>query len=674
MNAMRLGIGAKLGIASGLLILLSAGVIVSRQSALTQIEAANAETERQALILQQAEQVGLLLGRVRLNTTEMRLSFANLENEDMLRKVQADVKTAHAGLDKLIDLETHDEDRDVFRKLKARFTEIANVANEIHQSQQAQLSSVDSRPALNILARTGFSNLSKQLAPLDQPEIMQMIQPLEQMLDNISLAAATFILEEDRKQLILINAMQDRALKALKTVQDQFGSVGTIGTAVTTAQNAFKAYVQSVQEGLAEVQKRKKIVEEQGNPATTDAAKLLARVTEDSATQSAEAGERSDAALQSGMMQILIFSLVAIVAAIASAAYSVVGIARPVRRITTAMESVSSGDLTAEIPFATRRDEIGDQARALAFFRDSLSEAEAQREARIAEEREAAERRREDMNALADQFESAVGAVVDMVASAATELQAASETLNHTAEETTAQAAAVASAAQLATSNVQAVAAAIEELSASAREIGNRLQHSSQMTEQAVTEVDSTSSQMSELRLSAEQIGTIIGLIDTIAGQTNLLALNATIESARAGEAGRGFAVVAQEVKALAGQTAKATADISGRISGIQDSTGGVVTSISSFSRTIGELRAGATAIAAAMEEQNATTSEVARSIQQAASGTNEVTSSITAVERAAQASSSAAQQVLSSATDLSRQAVSLRTQVQTFVETVRAA
>ncbi|OYW60401.1 MAG: hypothetical protein B7Z30_04290 [Rhizobiales bacterium 12-68-15] len=179
---------------------------------------------------------------------------------------------------------------------------------------------------------------------------------------------------------------------------------------------------------------------------------------------------------------------------------------------------------------------------------------------------------------------------------------------------------------------------------------------------------------MNELRLSAEQIGTIISLIDTIAGQTNLLALNATIESARAGDAGRGFAVVAQEVKQLAGQTAKATADISGRISGIQDSTGDVVGSISSFSRTISELRGAAAAIAAAMEEQNATTSEVARSIQQAASGTSEVTNSITAVEKAAQASSAAAHQVLTFATDLSRQAISLREEVHSFVETVRAA
>ncbi len=194
------------------------------------------------------------------------------------------------------------------------------------------------------------------------------------------------------------------------------------------------------------------------------------------------------------------------------------------------------------------------------------------------------------------------------------------------------------------------------------------------MTEQAVTEVDSTNSQMSELRSSADQIGTIISLIDTIAGQTNLLALNATIESARAARGGTRLRRSGAGGQGTGRQTARATADISGRISGIQDSTGDVVGSITNFSRTISELRAAAAAIAAAMEEQNATTSEVARSIQQAASGTTEVTNSISAVEHAAQASSAAAHQVLTFATDLSRQAVALREEVHNFVETVRAA
>ncbi len=220
---------------------------------------------------------------------------------------------------------------------------------------------------------------------------------------------------------------------------------------------------------------------------------------------------------------------------------------------------------------------------------------------------------------------------------------------------------------------MQTVAAAIEELSASAREIGGRLTRSSEVAERAVSEVDQTNGQMTELRLSADQIGTIIGLIDSIAGQTNLLALNATIESARAGEMGKGFAVVAQEVKGLAGQTAKATADISARIfryPGLhRDVLGPSPASAGPSWKSVRHH-----AIAAAMEEQNATTAEVAPQHQQAASGTHEVTMNIVGVEQAAQASSAAALQVLSSATDLSRHAETPAGEVTHFLETVRAA
>ncbi|MBS9477367.1 methyl-accepting chemotaxis protein [Ancylobacter sp. VKM B-3255] len=671
---MRLGIAWKLGIVSGLLILLSASVILSRNIAMSRIEAADEAAFRQSEILTETKEVSVALADIRLNVTELRLSFSNPENDALLRQVKKDLAGAQMRLDRLMELETHEDDLAVFKQLKAKLREIGTATVDIRESQAIQLNAVDSRAALAMRARTGFSTLYGQLLEAEQPDMASNVQPLDPLVDAINLAAALFILEGDAKQLPLIDSMRGRVVQVLTDVKEQFGSNLMIAQTLETIDKDFKDYIDTVKEGITELQNRTAFVAERSDPAINEAARELAEVTKASAEQAIEAQHASDAALVEGMTQILIFSIVAILAAIAAAIYSFFGIARPVRHVSEAMERVSGGDLATDIPYAARKDEIGDQARALTYFRDSLVEAERERAESQAAEQLAATRRREEMHQLANQFEAAVGAVVDTVAKAASELQTASESLNATADETTAQAASVSAAAQLATSNVQAVAAAIEELSASAHEIGERLQHSSSMTERAVTEVDNTSGQMTLLRSSAEQIGTIISLIDSIAGQTNLLALNATIESARAGEAGRGFAVVAHEVKALAGQTATATAGISERISGIQDSTGDVLGSITGFSRTIGELRAAAAAIAAAMAEQHATTSEVARSIQQAATGTREVTSSMGAVERAAQASSVAAHQVLAFARDLSQQAVALRSEVHSFVETVRAA
>jgi methyl-accepting chemotaxis protein len=350
-------------------------------------------------------------------------------------------------------------------------------------------------------------------------------------------------------------------------------------------------------------------------------------------------------------------------------------IARPIVALTRAMRELAGGNFEVALPGLGRTDEVGEIASAVEEFKVKAAEKarlEAEQKAG-AQERAAAERKAE-MRKLADGFERAVGNSIDAVSTAATELEAAARTLTTTAETTQELSTAAASASEEASSNVQSVASAAEEMSGSIHEISRQVQESSGVSSEAVQQAQKTDARINELSQAASRIGDVVKLITAIAEQTNLLALNATIEAARAGEAGKGFAVVAQEVKALAGQTAKATGDIGVQIADMQMATQDSVAAIKEIGGTIDRVSQITSAVAAAVEEQGATTQEIARSVQNAAKGTAQVAGNIANVSRRAVETGTASAQVLSSAQSLTRESNVLKLEVQKFLETVRAA
>ena len=350
------------------------------------------------------------------------------------------------------------------------------------------------------------------------------------------------------------------------------------------------------------------------------------------------------------------------------------GIVRPVNLLKAVMEAFARNDLQADVPGIDRRDELGDMARTVEVFKkNGLDKIRMEAEQKEAEQR-AMVQRKQDMIKLADQFEGAVGEIIETVSSASTELEASASTLTATASRAQEVTTAVAAASEEASTNVQSVASATEEMASSVNEISRQVQESARMAGEAVYQARKTNDRVSELSKAAGRIGDVVELINTIAGQTNLLALNATIEAARAGDAGRGFAVVASEVKALAEQTAKATGEIGQQITGIQAATQDSVNAIKEISGTIERLSEISSTIAAAVEEQGAATQEISRNVQQAAQGTQQVSSNIVDVQRGAGETGSASSQVLSAAQSLSRDSNRLKHEVGEFLNTVRAA
>jgi methyl-accepting chemotaxis protein len=364
-----------------------------------------------------------------------------------------------------------------------------------------------------------------------------------------------------------------------------------------------------------------------------------------------------------------------LVASIAVALWvGVHGLAQPINRLTRVMESFARNDLSAEPPGAARGDEMGAMARTLAVFKTNAMEVDRLRAAQEAEKQRSADERRGAMAELATRFEQNAGVIVGSVTAQAKELQLTAQSMASASEETSRQSSAVAAASEEATQNVHIAAAAAEELSGSVREILHQITQSTQLIGEAVHETEAASAEIRRLSSAGQKIGQVVDLIKGIAGQTNLLALNATIEAARAGDAGKGFAVVASEVKALADQTARATDDIGQQIAAIQDATRSSVRAIQGISQQISKVKETATTIASAVEQQGAATAEIARNVAEAAHGTQDVTANISNVDQAAQRTGAAASQVLTSASDLSANSATLKTQVEAFLQEIRAA
>jgi methyl-accepting chemotaxis protein len=349
-------------------------------------------------------------------------------------------------------------------------------------------------------------------------------------------------------------------------------------------------------------------------------------------------------------------------------------ITRPLASLGTRMRRLADGHLEEDIAEALRRDEIGKMATTVNVFKqNSLEMRRLQREQESVKAKAEADRRA-GLLALAQSFEDQVKHVADALGAEAQDMQDSARQMSDKSAEAGLQVQDASDAARDSTASVQTVASAAEELVASINEIGQQSAQSARLTSQAVTEASAAFQVIDGLAEASVRIGEVVKLINDVAAQTNLLALNATIEAARAGDAGKGFAVVANEVKALANQTARATDEISSQITLIQTASSSAVKEIGKVRTTIGQVDGVASAIAAAVEEQNAATAEISRSAQVAASGVDRMAKGIASAGQAASATGADAKKVLEASSSTAKRSQLIQQAVRTFLESVRAA
>jgi methyl-accepting chemotaxis protein len=362
--------------------------------------------------------------------------------------------------------------------------------------------------------------------------------------------------------------------------------------------------------------------------------------------------------------------LVTILVAALLVARSIVG---PIRRLVMAMEELAAGRIDGTIPGLGGRHELGAMAQALRVFQQSAAEVAALQQARERLRDTAEAEKRRALTSMADTIETEVGQALQQVGTLTGTMAARAEGMTGAAVRTGQVASGATESATQALINAQGVAGAAEHLTGSIHEITGHIARSTAAVGQAVAVSVETRASMVALDVQVANIGAMTDTIAEIAARTNLLALNATIEAARAGDAGRGFAVVAGEVKALAAQTARATAEITRQIAAVRGAAGGSAASVARIEQTIGEIEGIAAAIAGAIEQQSAATAEIARNAAQASESSGDLAGRIAEVSEAAAQTGHEAEAVHEDANGLATLMRELKSTVTRIVRTTTA-
>jgi methyl-accepting chemotaxis protein len=672
----RMRIGTKLGISAGLGVVLVIAIIVNEQIGNNAVERQSAIAQRQQAIALEVANAERLLRRAQLAGRDLRIA----RKPDQIDSVRAELQQiAVAGEERLAALEKDAQRADtrerfvnirrLFRDYFAALMDVGNLQNEI-LDLFAERDKVASKWSLGVNIVVNAPELA---FTANGKDVEFDVYEAASAFKEARIAAWRYVALAEAAQIETIARSAEQTLRQLNYARSRTNS-----KPVLAGIDALLAIVPEFTGVLTATTKaidtQNRIQADRAGPAETEIRSLLNQAVI-SATQLADEAQAETRAALTRAGRIGLFAgLVIVCILLGSAMFASLTIAKPIRRIGEVLMELANGNKGINIPYAERGDEVGDTARAARTFKDNLLRMEQMEATQKEAEERVTEERRAAMYMLADEFEAAVGKIVESVSSDAIGLEKAAGTLTATAETTQQLSGIVASTAEEASANVHSVATSTEELAASINEIGRQVHESSQIAGDAVKQAEKTDARINQLSQAAQRIGAVVKLITAIAEQTNLLALNATIEAARAGEAGKGFAVVAQEVKALANQTAKATDEISAQISGMQAATRESVSAIKEIGETIDRVSAIASTIAAAVEEQGAAMQDIARNVQQAAEGTAQVASNIAEVSRGAGETGAASAQVLSSAQSLSTESNRLKAEVAKFLETVRAA
>jgi methyl-accepting chemotaxis protein len=538
-----LRISTKLAIASGISMLLVAGLLFNQWRTDEAVSNAVASISKQ-------KDIAFTLGKSQSNfrRAQIRVRDIRLEhNLDAIPKLADEmhdsIRRGLAGFDEALSLIVRPENREKLLRVKELGGQYQALSEEVVKTQAERLKIINEKVSVSpnwireieaVLANPAWTAAPNQL------ELERLLLEADSSFHGARAALWRLVFAAEKEQADATIAEGKGVIETLRRISALIGQT-SIAPQIARLNEIATAFAGVTQEFVKAEQRYEEVAAGRIIKVNADRIALEEEII-NSAQALADAEEIEAKAVRdrARTTAMIIGSLVVLVL-IGTAVFLTMTIARPVRRIGEVLMELSRGNKTVEVPYADRGDEVGDNARAARTFKENLLHIENMEAEQKANEVRAAQQRKAELQKLADSFEVAVGAIVNTVASASSELMASAERLTGSANQTSDRSNAVAAASEQASANVNSVAAAANQLTFSISEIGKQVHHSSSIASRAANESEITSNQVNELARAAEKIGGIVDLISDIANQTNLLALNATIEAARAGEAGKGF-------------------------------------------------------------------------------------------------------------------------------------